>query len=73
MVTHNLEPSDALLAVDVGNSRIGMAIWDDGPTGEHPVEMTEVGLLVDEVGEGEHQVSASFTCHLMFLPLAAKH
>jgi alpha-L-rhamnosidase len=49
----------------------GVAIWDDGPTGEHPVEMTEVGLLVDEVGGGEHQVSASFTCHLLFLPTAA--
>lgn len=28
-MTRKLEPSDALLAVDVGNSRIKMAIWDD--------------------------------------------
>jgi hypothetical protein len=58
---------DALVTLD------GITIWDNGPTGEHPVEMTEVGLLIDDVGDGEHQVSASFTCNLLFLPSATKY
>jgi alpha-L-rhamnosidase len=58
---------DALVALD------GITIWDNGPTGEHPVAMTEGGLLVDEVDGGAHQVSASFTCHRLFLPSTTKH
>jgi alpha-L-rhamnosidase len=58
---------DVLVTLD------GITIWDDGPTGVHPVEMTEIGLLIDEVGDGEHQVSASFPCNRLFLPSATKH
>jgi alpha-L-rhamnosidase len=57
---------DVLVTLD------GITIWDGGSTGERPVQMTEAGLLVSEIDGGEHQISASFTCHLLFLPSASR-
>jgi len=46
----------------------GLLVWDGGPTGQHPVEMTVDGLLLTKVGDGTHQVTAAFSCHVDFLP-----
>jgi hypothetical protein len=46
----------------------GLLVWDGGPTGQYPVEMTVDGLLLTKVGDGTHQVTAAFSCHVDFLP-----
>lgn len=50
----------------------GLLVWDGGPTGLHPAEMTADGLLLTSVSGGTHQVTATFSCHLAFLPLVAR-
>jgi hypothetical protein len=49
----------------------GLLVWDGGPTGLYPAEMTADGLLLTEVGGGTHQVTAEFSCYLAFLPYVA--
>jgi len=50
----------------------GLLVWDGGPTGQYPAEMTADGLLLTSVDGGTHQVTAAFSCHLAFLPLVAR-
>ena len=50
----------------------GLLVWDGGPTGLFPAEMTADGLLLTGVSGGTHQVTATFSCRLAFLPAVAR-
>jgi alpha-L-rhamnosidase len=50
----------------------GETIWDNGPAGEQPIEMTSKGLFLSEVVGGEHVLSFSHTCYSTFFPYLAR-
>ncbi len=57
---------DAVVTLD------GAFVWDNGPVGEQPAEMTAEGLLIAGLTGGAHQVSASYSCFYLFLPLISR-
>jgi hypothetical protein len=48
----------------------GLTLWDGGPLVQQGVEMTDEGLLISGVSDGEHEISVFFACHGTWLPLA---
>jgi alpha-L-rhamnosidase len=54
---------DALVTLD------GATIWADGPAGAATASLTGEGLLIAGVTGGRHEISASFTCFSLSLPL----
>ena len=57
---------DAQVMVDGG------LVWDGGATGAWPVEMTDQGILIRDLAGGEHDLTASFACHILYLPLVVR-
>jgi len=66
---------DILLPLTRYDSQVSLdeiLIWDGGPVGTQPVEMTADGLLITGITEGEHEISSLFSCPQSFLPFASR-
>jgi len=66
---------DVLLPVTRWDAQVMLdetIVWDNGPTGTQPVEMTDDGLLLTGLGSGKHTLAVSLTCETIFLPLVVR-
>lgn len=50
----------------------GAVVWDGGPVGEQPAEMTDEGLLIAGLAGGEHRLTVTVECDRLFLPSVSR-